>query len=142
MAQDCATAVVDEDRCGACFYIVGVRLRRYPRELWAMDHGFYLVVVRRVLDWLRLLTATVTATGVNGRRSRSAVGWRCQGWSSRSWGAPLGPVGLDQACSAGSRSRSGRAYSGNQASVGQPGTRERMTAVRSRGTEPVMRIAT
>lgn len=81
---------------------------------------------------------------------RAWCGWRRtagptaagQGWSSRSFAAALGSMRFDHACSAGSRSRSGRAYSGNQASAAQPGTRVRIRAARLPGTEPVMRIAT
>ncbi len=68
--------------------------------------------------------------------------WRCQSWLSRSWAAVLGSMRLDQACSAGRRWRSGRAYSGNQPSAAQPGTRARIMAVRLVGMEPVIRMAT
>ncbi len=70
--------------------------------------------------------------------SRRTPGYRS---SSSTWGAARGSMRLDHACSAGSRSRSGRAYSGYQPSASQPGTLRRISTVRFGGTEPVIRTA-
>jgi len=53
----------------------------------------------------------------------------------------LGSMSVDHACSAGMRWRAGSVASGHQDCGSQPGTLRKMTAIRSSGTEPVMRTA-